>query len=436
MTNSFKHQLHIKGMHCSSCEIIIKDSLEELVGVNSVKADYKKGILEFKTDQEVLDVSKVDQVIKKFGYKVVAAGENKFSWPRLLSYFVLFSVLAWLLFKLGWAGSRTQLDSPMAALVLGVIASFSSCLAVVGGVVISLGSIWSINKSKSEQLISHLLFQFGRFITFVILGGVLGLVGSAFSFSISYSAWLMIIVGTLMLMLAFKQLAIKLPWFNFGDNWSNKIEELSGSKHPMMPFIMGGLTFFLPCGFTQAVQLFAISSGSFVVGALTSGLFVIGTMPVLLLLGIGSSKLAKSKKPIFNKVAAIVVGVFSITIINSGLALLGKPLFTKEINNPITTNSTAGSVKNEQGEQVVKMDVDYGGYSPDQIELKVGVPVRWQIMGKQIGGCNSSIVVPDYGVFKQLHSGLNEVTFTPTKTGRINFSCGMGMITGQFNVID
>lgn len=44
--------------------------------------------------------------------------------------------------------------------------------------------------------------------------------------------------------------------------------------------LLGALTFFLPCGFTQAMQLYAISSGNFISGALIMSLFAIGTKPI------------------------------------------------------------------------------------------------------------------------------------------------------------
>ena len=59
--------------------------------------------------------------------------------------------------------------------------------------------------------------------------------------------------------------------------------------------ITGALTFFLPCGFTQAMQLYAVSTGSFTQGFLIMGLFALGTS--LGLLGVGGlSSIFKGKK--------------------------------------------------------------------------------------------------------------------------------------------
>ena len=68
MTNVYNHQLNIQGMHCHSCELIIKDGLEELPEIKSVEADYKKGTLEIKSESGSLDKLAIDRLLKKFGY--------------------------------------------------------------------------------------------------------------------------------------------------------------------------------------------------------------------------------------------------------------------------------------------------------------------------------------------------------------------------------
>ena len=53
--------------------------------------------------------------------------------------------------------------------------------------------------------------------------------------------------------------------------------------HTFTPALVGGATFFLPCGFTQAMQLYAVSTGSAVSGSLTMLFFALGTLPALAL---------------------------------------------------------------------------------------------------------------------------------------------------------
>ena len=59
-----------KGMHCPSCEILVKDSLEEFEGVIKVDASHKSGIIIVKFDEKKINESKIKNVIKEEGYRI------------------------------------------------------------------------------------------------------------------------------------------------------------------------------------------------------------------------------------------------------------------------------------------------------------------------------------------------------------------------------
>ena len=59
-----------KGMHCSSCEMLVVDSLEELDGVMGASASHKEGIVSVNFDDVKVNVSKIKMVIENEGYKV------------------------------------------------------------------------------------------------------------------------------------------------------------------------------------------------------------------------------------------------------------------------------------------------------------------------------------------------------------------------------
>jgi Cu+-exporting ATPase len=64
-----KHELKVTGMHCSSCEMILKDVLGELPGVKSVKADAKAGRVSFEASDEQA-LARAKKAIVAEGYKV------------------------------------------------------------------------------------------------------------------------------------------------------------------------------------------------------------------------------------------------------------------------------------------------------------------------------------------------------------------------------
>lgn len=65
-----KIKLNVEGMHCQSCEILIRDSLKGVGGVRDAKVNHKSGIVEVEFDDSKVRKEAIIEVIKKEGYKV------------------------------------------------------------------------------------------------------------------------------------------------------------------------------------------------------------------------------------------------------------------------------------------------------------------------------------------------------------------------------
>lgn len=61
--------LKVKGMHCKSCEILLKDSLSEIKGVSNINVDAKKGEVKVTLENDSL-LNEVKKVVQKEGYTV------------------------------------------------------------------------------------------------------------------------------------------------------------------------------------------------------------------------------------------------------------------------------------------------------------------------------------------------------------------------------
>ncbi len=73
-----------------------------------------------------------------------------------------------------------------------------------------------------------------------------------------------------------------------------------------------------------------------------------------------------------------------------------------------------------------------GGYTPSQIRVKAGRPVRLVFDRQETNPCSEEIVIPDFGVRRSLPSGARTaVEFTPESPGTHEFTCGMGMLHGK-----
>jgi sulfite exporter TauE/SafE len=109
--------------------------------------------------------------------------------------------------------SVNSTSSLLSFLLFGIIAGMSSCAALVGGIVLSMSKQWYELHANSNSFIEkaepHILFSIGRLVSFVVLGGVLGAIGSLFTLSPVFNAILVIVVSIMMVLLGFQILGIK-----------------------------------------------------------------------------------------------------------------------------------------------------------------------------------------------------------------------------------
>jgi len=332
-----KYTFHVKGTHCASCKILIGDIFKEQDFILSSKVDLKKEIVEIETnsDKNAEEIAQILNVkIKPNGYvlsveKIISEKEKDNTIWQAIPIGLVFLVLFFMLQKsgilnLGIGGKTT----PATSFIIGIIASLSSCLAIVGGLILSLSAKVAQDERGGAKK-PLVLFHAGRLFGFAILGGVLGLVGEAIGVNFVFSAILGLIASVVMIMLGlnlvgiFKKSTVTLPSNIF--SFFRKVEHATWT-----PILIGVGTFFLPCGFTQSMQIAALSSGSFISGLLLMFAFALGTLPVLAIVSFGSISFAQSKyAPLFFKSAGIIVvglGIFALLAQLAGLGIIN-PLF-------------------------------------------------------------------------------------------------------------
>ncbi|MGH7196369.1 MAG: cupredoxin domain-containing protein [Candidatus Saccharimonadales bacterium] len=81
--------------------------------------------------------------------------------------------------------------------------------------------------------------------------------------------------------------------------------------------------------------------------------------------------------------------------------------------------------------QSVTITVD-GGYTPQKIQLRKGVPATLIFHRKDASSCFDEVVLPDFGVSTKLPVNKDFVIkVQPDKPGRYTYSCGMHMFFGE-----
>lgn len=451
-----KTKVDIKGMHCKSCELLIEDELLKIPGVKKAKVNQKSGSAEIFYKGR-LDKNDVECAVKEAGYSL--GRDNRPFFSKDLNDYKELGIATTILFVIwaiaylnGWfniemSGLNNYSSLPIVFLI-GLTAGISTCMALIGGLVLGAAARFAEKHptaSTLQKFKPHLYFNLGRIISFFIFGAVIGYLGSFFRLSPSMLGFLIIVVGVVMLFLGLQLVDIfpKLSGMTFtlpkklGDflGIKNHNEKEYSHKNSM---ILGGMTFFLPCGFTQAMQLFAMSTGSPVTGALTMGVFAIGTTPGLLSIGGLTSVVKGVFARIFFRFAGAVVIALAFFNITSGYTLTG----IKEISLPKLNNALSASASKTvpQGEvQVVKATYSaMDGFAPQELTVKAGVPARLEVEAFDNGaGCMGSIALPGLSqnveVFRQGQKAIFE--FTAESAGSYTIACAMGIPHGTIKAI-
>ncbi|MBN4049334.1 sulfite exporter TauE/SafE family protein, partial [bacterium AH-315-N14] len=293
------------------------------------------------------------------------------------------------------------------------------------------------NKNKFEALKPAIFYNLGRVISYTILGGIVGALGSVFSLTLPFKAGLQVSAGLFMIVMGlnmagyslFRKFNIRLPWSACNIKKSGKT-----------PFVVGILNGLMPCGPLQTMQLYALGTGSALIGATSMFVFSLGTVPLMLGFGALSGLLSKDHTKQLVKFGGILIVVLGLIMGNRGLALAGINVSPMAFVNSTAAKQTASPANGskatiENGVQVIRMTANANGYTPNVFYVQKNVPVKWIINGEVLTSCNNSIVVPSLSEEKKLESGENIINFTPGDKD-INFSCWMGMISGVIKVVD
>jgi len=329
---------HLAGMHCQSCVALAEQALAEAPGVAKVKVSLPRREAEITGDfggkSPAMLAHELGARVQKHGFSLAVEAPHHV--PHWSEFGVAVPAAATLiaLYVLAQVAGASQWVSASAggygtALLVGVVASLSSCMAMVGGTVLSLSAYYA---QKGQKVRPQLSFHAGRLVAFFLLGGVTGALGSVLQPGPVGSLILGLAVGGVMAMMGLGLLDI-FPWaghfqFMLPSFFRRSVRATQGTS--AIPLLVGTATFFLPCGFTQAMQLYSLKTGSFLTGAMTMFWFALGTLPMLALLSFSplGTHGRKTSGPFF-KTAGLVVIFFGLYNMLNSLAAYGviPPLF-------------------------------------------------------------------------------------------------------------
>jgi uncharacterized protein len=442
----------ILGMTCRSCEVRITRHLSKIRGVEyvAVSAPRARAVIE---SSRPLPYRTLERAIRLAGYEI---GQTPWLerdlkvWATAAVGIGLVIALAFIaqavgLSKLTSGAGDLSKGGLVVALLLGLAAGVSTCMALVGGLVLALSASFQASTSTPKTGLAAMrpaaVFLTGRVAGYGFFGAVLGALGATITMPPLVTGVLMIVVAVVMTILGTRLTGISpriagwSPTLPMGVGRSLGLGRNGGGAYSDgRAASLGAASFFLPCGFTQAVQIFALSTGSPLFGAALLATFAIGTAPGLLALAGLPVVVPSGARPHLLRLVGVVVLAFGFLNANAGLQLAGISLPGFGVG---TVNAAAlSSTLTADGKQLLETRQDFDGYSPRNVTIYAGIPTEWTIQSSTVTTCAATIVIPAWNTGTRLQLGPNTLSLPALPVGVIRYTCAMGMYSGSITVVN
>ena len=322
----------------------------------------------------------------------------------------------------------------------------------------------------SRSLIQPItLFLGAKLVVYTLLGLLLGWLGSMLQLTPMMQALMQFAIGLFMVGMAlrmcnvhpiFRYFIIEPPAFI-----TRYIRRRAKNNADSMvtPLFLGALTVLIPCGITQVMMAAAVGSGDPVQGAAIMFAFTLGTSPIFFTLAYLATQIGRKLEAHFTRVVAAVVLVLGVVSINSGLILMGMPIFSPrvattqaaprsdpavvaappqrelpsswQVLSPAELGASADTGQaapaGVQG-NVITIHVTNSSYEPQEVQAPAGQPLQLKLVTNSTWGCTRAFVLPSLGIQELLpDTGETIIELPPQAAGSsLVYTCSMGMYFG------
>ena len=227
--------------------------------------------------------------------------------------------------------------------IAGLLGSLGHCAGMCGPIVAAFGMTQA--KQGGRPWTRHLRFQLGRITTYTILGGLIGFLGGFARLQTiqdmhaccrpdgaaliaaqawPWQIWVKLGIGVLMLLMggvmalggrADVLMEFKLP---------APLQKLLGRGLALgsLPYALGMLWGFIPCGLVYMMLLRTLDGGDWKMGAAGMAAFGLGNAPLLLGLGLASTRLSQAWKARLLRLGGLLVAGMGCYILWQAVMLL------------------------------------------------------------------------------------------------------------------
>lgn len=210
----------------------------------------------------------------------------------------------------------------LSGLTIGFLGSFH-CVAMCGPLVLSLPKT---GNTATSRFYGRMIYNFGRVITYSILGLIAGFIGYSFSIT-GFQKDISVLVGVVIIAFVLLTSGSRhLYSFNgFVSKLSlplkKKFKSLYSSGSNISLLGIGMLNGLLPCGFVYLALAGAVASGKTSEGIIYMSLFGSGTIPAMLLVSVTGHFLGMKFQRIIKKASPVIAIMLGVLLIYRGSEL-------------------------------------------------------------------------------------------------------------------
>jgi sulfite exporter TauE/SafE len=336
-------------------------------------------------------------------------------------------------------------------LLVGLVTSVH-CVTMCGTMVLSYAIKGDEEGPFLKRMLPHFAYHGAKILSYMIVGLALGAIGSAFNLG-GIRGWVTVFAGLFMVLMGLNMTG-KFPWLRWITLRPPKFlmraimkvrkkanaDEAAGESTLLTPLMFGSLTGLMPCGPLQSAQIAAAGAGSALAGSIAMLGFGLGTMPLLLGFGAVSGMLGAKFKDRMMTVAALVIVLVGLVMLNRGAMLIGSPVTFNTARQYVLGSPSAEDTKYtvaKDGVVEVKLAIVNTKYVPAALNLPADKPVRLIVDRQEDTACSAQLAIPQLGVLANLKpNGTTVVDVPASKAGGYTLTCGMGMMAGSINVGD
>ncbi len=423
--------VRVDGMYCEHCWQKVRSALLVLDGVEAVT--FRQTVAELR-GSALPDAEAVVSAIREAGYEANPSRVSKdfrraagrVRWYEALGIAALLVAVGLGINKLFGYNVFNAIPVIEAGMSYGMLFATGlltgiHCMTMCG----AIGIYASAGSGSTRSVRRPLLYNLGRVLSYTLIGGLVGWIGSVFSLSSTLRGVIILLAAVCMLLMSLSMLGwirFRLPQF-----FCFPLRKRGSSA-----FVIGLLNGFMPCGPLQTMQLYALSTGSFLSGVLSMFLFALGTVPLMLGSGLLLNLTKGKARAIFAKLASVLILLLSLLMLLRGLSAFGIDLTNLSAKDREDYLTAAV----EDGVQTVSFDLEYDAYA--DIIVQKDIPVRIVITANKdkITGCNNEVISSDFGFDVVLQPGENVIVFLPTQEGDYLYTCWMNMIRNHIIVVE